>query len=338
VKENLNDELDCFKTQINLAEYAASLGYQLDRRGSSRNSAVMRRESDNDKIIIATDTDGHGIYFSVRDDQDNGSIIDFVQRRQCLNLGQARKELRPWCGDSSSYRPMPIPERIRKPEPSSKDRQAAMGAFAQMQQQPKGGHPYLLDRGISAKTLTDPRFASMIRQDSRGNAVFPHYDSSGLSGYELKNWDFTGFSRGGEKRIWHSANIGRSERVVVVESAIDALSHADLTDGQETAYISIGGQPSPEQWHVLKAALVATQEKGAALVIATDADAAGDKLAEQIEALVSSAERQRPTAGKDWNDQLQVEASKTSLQAEYKRIRRQRMDYEPDEPSGSSLG
>lgn len=304
MRENRNDELDRFKTQINLAEYAAAQGYQLDRRESSRNSAVMRRESDNDKIIVATDNDGHGIYFSVRDDQDNGSIIDFVQRRQGLNLGQVRRELRPWCGDSSSYRPMPIPEHIRKPEPSNANRQAAMGAFAQMQPQPQGGHPYLLSRGISADTLTDPRFAGTIRSDQRGNAVFPHYDGTGLSGYELKNEGFTGFSRGGEKRVWFSANLGRAERVVVVESAIDALSHADLTGDQEAAYISIGGQPSPEQWQVLKTTLAAKQEQGAALVIATDADPAGDKLAGEIEALTPGAERQRPTVGKDWNDQL----------------------------------
>lgn len=303
--ENRNDELDQFKTRINLAEYAAAQGYQLDRRESSRNSAVMRRESDDDKIIVATDTDGHGIYFSVRDDQDNGSIVDFVQRRKGLNLGQVRRELRPWCGASSSYRPMPIPERIRKPEPSSKDRQAAMGAFAQMQPQPEGGHPYLLSRGISADTLTDPRFAGMIRQDQRGNAIFPHYDSQGLSGYELKNEGFTGFSRGGEKRVWYSANLGTAERVVVVESAIDALSHAELTGDRQAAYISIGGQPSPEQWQVLGAALANKRQQGAALVIGTDADAAGDKLAEQIEALAPGAERQRPASGKDWNEQLE---------------------------------
>jgi len=313
--ENRNDELDQFKTRINLAEYAASQGYQLDRRESSRNSAVMRRESDNDKIIIATDTDGHGVYFSVRDEQDNGSIVDFVQRRKGWNLGQTRKELRPWLG----VEPMPVPERIKKPEPSSKDRQAAMGAFAQMQPQPAGGHPYLLSRGINSETLADPRFAGMIRQDSRGNAVFPHYDSAGLSGYELKNEDFTGFSRGGEKRIWHSANIGNAERVVVVESAIDALSHAQETGDHEAAYISIGGQPSPDQWAVLETALLNKQAQGAALVAGTDADVAGDVLAERIAELVPGIERQRPTAG-DWNEQLQ------------------RDDYEPDAPSGPSLG
>ena len=326
MRENRNDELDRFKTQINLAEYAASQGYQLDRRESSRNSAVMRRESDDDKIIIATDTDGHGIYFSVRDDQDNGSIIDFVQRRQGLNLGQVRRELRPWVGDSSSYRPMPISERIRKPEPSTADRRAVIGAFAQMQPQPQGGHPYLLGRGVSTNTLEDPRFAGMIRQDSRGNAIFPHYDSQGLSGYELKNEGFTGFSRGGEKRVWHSTNVGAAERVVVVESAIDALSHAELTGDWEAAYISIGGQPSPEQWEVLGAALENKQRQGAVVVIATDADLAGDKLAEQIQALAPGAERQRPEA-KDWNDELKAASERTG---------RQREGYEPDVPSGPS--
>lgn len=328
---NRSDELDRFKTQINLAEAAASQGYQLDRRESSRNSAVMRRESDDDKIIVATDTDGHGVYFSVRDDQDNGSIVDFVQRRKSLNLGQTRKELRPWLGAE----PLPVPERIKKPEPSSKDRRAVIGSFAQMQPQPQSGHPYLLSRGISAATLTDPRFAGMIRQDQRGNAIFPHYDSQGLSGYELKNEGFTGFSRGGEKRVWYSANLGTAERVVVVESAIDALSHADLAGDKQAAYISIGGQPSPEQWQVLGAALANKQEQGAGLVIGTDADAAGDTLAAQVAELAPGAERQRPTA-KDWSDQLQTEASKTSLQREFERVQRERDDYEPDR--GPSLG
>lgn len=308
--ENRNDELDQFKSRINLAEYAAAQGYEFDRRESSRNSAVMRRESD--KIIVATEIDGHGVYFSVRDNQDNGSIVDFVQRRKGLNLGQIRKELRPWLGTE----PLPVLERIRKPEPSSTDRRAVIGSFAQMQAQPESGHPYLLSRGISAATLTDPRFAPMICQDHRGNAIFPHYDGGGLSGYELKNVGFTGFSRGGEKRVWHSANVGTAERVVVVESAIDALSYADLTGDRDAAYISIGGQPSQEQWQVLAAALVNKQNQGAALVIGTDADVAGDKLAAQVAELVPGAERQRPTMGKDWNDQLRAPEGEQSLRPE----------------------
>ena len=36
------DELEVFKTRINLSEYAAAQGYVLDRKASSRNSAIMR--------------------------------------------------------------------------------------------------------------------------------------------------------------------------------------------------------------------------------------------------------------------------------------------------------
>ena len=94
------DELTRFKTDINLVEYVASKGYQVIKGESSKASTVMV-DGQGDKLIIATAEDGHGIYFSVRDDADNGSIIDFVQRLQGLNLGQVRKELRPWIGVSS---------------------------------------------------------------------------------------------------------------------------------------------------------------------------------------------------------------------------------------------
>ena len=73
-------ELERFKTTINLSEFAAARGYALDRRASSVNSAVMRHP-DGDKIVIARNEGRTWIYFSVRDDRDNGTIIDFVQNR-----------------------------------------------------------------------------------------------------------------------------------------------------------------------------------------------------------------------------------------------------------------
>src|SRR4051812_19893523 len=94
---NDDQELEAFKTTIDLRVYAASLGYALDRRESWRGSCVMRSKS-GDKIIVKMDHDRHYVYFSIRDDADNGSIIDFAMRRKSLNLGQVRKELRPWIG------------------------------------------------------------------------------------------------------------------------------------------------------------------------------------------------------------------------------------------------
>lgn len=307
LKQKQRDEIESFKTQINLAEYAQSLGYEVDQKESSRASTVMRRGDD--KIIVATDADGHGIYFSVHDDRDNGTIIDFAQRRQGKNLGQVRKELRPWIGSaSSSYRPQrrTQAERPKKPAPSNHDRQKIFASWLQMQ--PAGKHQYLMrERKLSATILADARFASQIRIDDRRNTVFPHFDHDGLTGYELKNKGFTGFARGGEKAVWHSSNLDHAPRVVVVESAIDAMSHAQLKRDREAAYISTGGAMSDKQRQLLREHLAAAKDRGAEIILATDNDEGGNKLATEISHLIPDAPMTRvlPTDGKDWNDMLQ---------------------------------
>lgn len=67
-------ELEAFRTGIDLRAYAATLGYSLDRRESRRGSSVMRH-GNGDKVIVKRDTDQHYVYFSVRDETDNGSIL-----------------------------------------------------------------------------------------------------------------------------------------------------------------------------------------------------------------------------------------------------------------------
>ncbi|NJN46009.1 MAG: hypothetical protein HC808_05475 [Candidatus Competibacteraceae bacterium] len=89
-----NTELEAFKRQINLSEFAASMGYTLNRRASCRNSAEMHGP-DGDKVVIMRDTDSHWIYFSRQDERDNGSIIDFFQKRSPCSLGQVRMALAP---------------------------------------------------------------------------------------------------------------------------------------------------------------------------------------------------------------------------------------------------
>lgn len=322
MKQNFDDELERFKSEINLVEYAQAQGYEIDKRESSRASTVMHQGDD--KIIVATDQDGHGIYFAVRDDADNGSVIDFVQKRQVLNLGQVRRELRGWCPGSSSYRPLSMPEaeRPRKPEASNADRQRVLAVWMQMEALPNGGNPYLVEqRKLTAETLADPRFANHIRADTRGNAVFSHYDRAGLTGYELKNDGFTGFSKGGEKALWHSTNLAHADRVVIVESAIDALSHAQLFKGKDDAYISIGGAMSDKQKELLVGTLKKAHERGAQIVIATDADEPGRKLALDIANLApkgASLDRQEPAQGvKDWNDQVKAETGRAAYRFRY---------------------
>jgi hypothetical protein len=296
-------ELESFKNSIDLRAYAAGNGYALDARESWRGSAVMRHSA-GDKIIIKRDADGHYVYFSVRDDSDHGTIIDFVRHRLGLSLGAVRKELRPWISMPPSTLP-PFP-----PLPKvAKDRLRVYREFARMLDAPQ--HPYLEnDRGIPAEVLTSERFLGRVKIDSRGNAVFPHFDADGLTGYELKNRNFTGFASGGAKALWISNTRKDDDCMVFCESAIDALSHAVLFPDDHTCYASIGGNPNPVQPELIRAA-AARMRAGSEITAAMDADADGRKLAEVVKGAVELSGRgdllfrlHEPAGFKDWNEQL----------------------------------
>lgn len=295
-------ELKSFKTSIDLRAYAAGRGYVIDLKASWSGSAVMRH-ANNDKLIIKRDIDGHYVFFSVRDETDHGSIIDFVQKRLRLNLGETRKELRPWLGKSAMVLPYsPL-------VPTAKNRTLVEMQYAETSD--VLGHAYLeKERAIPAALLRSERFDGRIRVDGRGNAVFPHFDLDGLCGFEIRNRNFTGFASGGLKGLWASQERSDDTELIFCESAIDALSYAALFHGERTRYASIGGQPNPLQPELMKAAASA-MPRDAKIIAAMDADATGDKLAENVRQSVELTGRDDllyvlhpPDGFKDWNDQL----------------------------------
>ena len=299
------EELDSFKTQINLVEYAQSQGYEYISKASSRNSAVLAHPQ-GDKIVVATDTDGHGIYFSVRDNADNGTIIDFIQNRQQVGLKQVRQELRNWHELPRTQPDKYIPR--DKPQPVSRDRLKiikAASSFKVVQ-----SHPYLEKRGIDKSTLSSDRFIGTVVIDSRGNVIFSHYDRDGLTGFTAKNENYTGFSKGGTKALWRSNKSESDRRLVIVESAIDAMSYHQLKcqDNPHTRYISTGGTISSSQLESIETAMAEMTKIGGELVIATDNDVAGNKLAQTLSKKApsqSNITRDVPSKGKDWNELLQ---------------------------------
>src|SRR5947207_1758165 len=214
---NQDSELDAFKREIDLREFAVSLGYEIDRHESWRGSTVLRRGAD--KIVVKRNGNGHYVFFSVRDDDDHGTLIDFLQRRQNLSLGAVRQILRPWIGRPAASPQFPVLES------TSPNRMLVECAYRRMANAQR--FPYLEhERGVSAAVLLSPRFAGRMRIDSRGNTVFPHFDAAGLCGYEIKNCGFTGFAAGGQKGLWFSHTQPDDRRLVLAESAIDALSYA----------------------------------------------------------------------------------------------------------------
>jgi hypothetical protein len=298
----MDEELTKFKTEIDIRLYAASQGYQVSRKESWAGSAVMRHPN-GDKIVVKRDSDSHWVYFSVKADS-SGSIIDLVKHLHGYSIGAARKELRTFMGLPSPALP-PYPPLVQV----VKDRIRVERAYARMETALR--HPYLEnERGIPSEILANRRFAGRVRIDGRGNAVFPHFDADGLSGFEIKNQGFTGFSTGGTKGIWTSHIEPSDNRIAFCESAIDALSLAVLAPDTRTRYASISGRPSPAQMKLIRAA-AAVMPAGSTVVAAMDADGSGRALAEMVREAVKLAgradlcfEAKFPQGFKDWNDQL----------------------------------
>jgi hypothetical protein len=255
---------------------------------------------------VATDTDGHGVYFSVRDDADNGTIIDFVQNRQNVELSEVRTELKNWLNQPRTQPDKFIPR--DKPQPISRDHLKIIKAVSGFKVAVE--HDYLEKRGISPSILKSDRFIGTVAVDSRGNAIFPHYDQDGLTGFSVKNDNYTGFSKGGTKALWQSKPSESDRRLVIVESAIDAMSYHQLfTDkNPHTRYISTGGTISKYQLDLIKTAMADMTKIGGEIVIATDNNEAGSKLFKTLSFEApsqSKISRDVPDLGKDWNELLQ---------------------------------
>lgn len=309
----MDDELDRFK-RIDLPRYAADSGYLVvgreqtrggGWRGSTRSSLLMRHPTTDDKIVLRLDGDGHWTYFSVRDENDNGTIIDFLQRRGALTLGAVRRELRVWSGQDH---PAGALDQVRfSVSPARRDRAAVRVAFERAQI--ASNSLYLNSRGIRPETLGSERFRGTWRVDDGGNLLFPHRDGPGIDGvcgFEKKSRGFTGFAAGGTKTIWVSNARGGDTKLVLAEAVIDVFSYHQLHRDDHASYASTGGSFGGPQAHFIARA-IANMGPATTVVIATDNDDAGEKLAVKIGDLAGSATvvRHRSPVGKDWNDCLQ---------------------------------
>ncbi len=296
------DELDLFKKNIDLREFAASEGYFLDKKKSSQTSSVMRNV-DGDKLVMAKDNKSSNfIYFSVRDPLDNGTIIDFLTNRNAGNLGQIRKILRGWLGLPAPKTNLPTFEPLK---PASKDIREAVIYYEKANY--FSDSPFLEWRGLKRILINSPRFKNCFKMDSRGNVLFPHYNRDGLCGFEKKNYKFTGYAGGGVKGLWSSICFKDDSSLVISESAIDGLSYQALHNISSARFVSIGGSMNPDQLELL--ALAMNKMVGGEVLLAFDNDLDGEKMADQVKVIAPAGVNvSRPLPkSKDWNQELKNE-------------------------------
>lgn len=302
-------DFSSYKSDINLSHYAASLGYELDPRKTTKSSLVMKHPN-GDKVIISKRGSNY-VYFSVSDDKDNGTIVDFIRKRTSKTFPEIGLELQKWVkggGNISQNIPPAADIQVQEYNP-----ERIKALFARMI--PLKWDKYLENtRKIPQITLKNPLFIRRIYRDTYGNIVFPHFDNTGVCGLELKNADKGVFVRGSAKGLWTSTINPNAETLVITESPIDGLSYFTLfSDIQKkpVVFASVSGGLRPHQVQLI-IDLIKRLPHLQKIILAVDHDQGGEKIEKTIREGVKNADvffgdmltHVPEKMGDDWNEVL----------------------------------
>ncbi|WNJ21571.1 toprim domain-containing protein [Pontibacter sp. G13] len=249
----MEDLYQWIKQHIDLAQYAQQVyGYQLDKSRSSKNSKVLIHPSESHRIVVSRrEQNGHFCYFNPMDEQDKGTIVDFLVYREG-SWDKVVDKLSNLSDTSQAVQYPVFPEEELDPD--------------EEQVESLSHRDFLHDRGLSDRTLDHPWFAGRILTHKRliddktmVNTAFPLFGLKQPMGYELKNHGFHGYSTGSKKSraCWMSMTPPADSiyDLFLFESAIDALSYHQLHPPMEDhfrQYMSFGGQISDGQITLLQ--------------------------------------------------------------------------------------
>ncbi|QNP54508.1 toprim domain-containing protein (plasmid) [Hymenobacter qilianensis] len=290
------NELDQFKRDIDLVDYAQRHGYQVQKEGRRGDWHQLEKEGE---VLIISRKGDHQVYLNTGDDRDKGSVIDFAKTRggdgHGLNLGQVRLELREYLNDGAAlarqYAPAPTVARLNALPVSDpnherqveEDRKTRLIAEVLGVKKELTDRSYLHGRGIEDKTLDNPAFQGRIftaQQNGHKNTAFPLYNEQGLASVEQKNENYKNLLPLPKNGVWVShpteGKDTKVERIVVSESAIDSLSHYQLKheqDQKNTMYIATSGTPTEAQVALIQRVIDKQEPKE--IVLANDRDAGG---------------------------------------------------------------
>ena len=296
----MDSELDGF-LRLNFITLAGELGFVRDDRESSGRSHVLR--SGSNKLAVKERSDGSWCYFNVHDHADRGCIVNLVQQCLGLSLGHARKWIRETAGITNTSFPIPVLKSSTANTPTTTEdhHKKALAVWDAATWEPEP--TYLLHRGLDAATLHDPRFNDCWRVNKHGTVLFPHFDRSGICGYEYRSADFKGFGRDVHKGLWFSRNAKSADEIVVCESQIDCLSHFQLHGGSQ-GYVSHNGALGALQVALMASVFVKAHERHATVIIATDNDQAGEDFHELFQSIAPMELERLISISKDWNEDV----------------------------------
>jgi len=290
-----SDELVELRTRVDCRAVLEAASWELDARESTRHAAKYRHGAG--RIVIVTH-EGRGWFDPLNDRR--GDVLALAQHIWGGSLGHARKALRPLAGITPKLLPM-----RRDGDVATLDGDRLWNEASRLRPGSQGWTYLTETRRLPVESITRALQVEALREGIYGTVWAMHQAAAGVvTGWEMRGPKYKGFSKGGTKTLFWLGHPSVAERLVVTESAIDALSLASLErwpDG--TLYASTGGGYGPETGNALRGLLPGHGE----LVAATDQGTGGELLAGRLHELATECRagfaRLRPEA-KDWNAQL----------------------------------
>jgi len=245
LKKHQTSELQIFRTEINLSEFAAYHGYQIKIHESYQNIAVMESKK-GDRINVTKNENGYWNWHTYETGK-SGSIIDFHKNITDESLGEALKNLKIW---NENKPHVPEGKYIKNLTASSKENIWIQNYFFKCKE--CESHPDFESIGIKTSTLQDDNFKGKIFKDVKNFIIFPQIDLQGFSGFEACKDDLRQRSKGGREGVWFSNLSAKDKRLVICESPKDALSYHQLKGDSNTRYLAFYGKLNDKSLDLIK--------------------------------------------------------------------------------------
>ena len=281
---------------VNLPDFLRSQGFSLKQVGREY---ILQ---EHDSLHIKDNKAGEvGKWFRFSENR-GGNNIQFVQKFMGLDFLSAVELL-------SNEKAIPFHSHIASKVESPKNREIMVHDSKEISRITDYLHNI---RGLSydaiAGLIADGRLS---QEEKTGNAVFKIFDESGLLvGAEkvgTSNVRFKSFDKGAADGYGFEIVSGKPANTYFFESAIDAISFADLYPEQrDYRLVSMAGVKPSVVTETMKRYAISPEN----IYLCTDNDKAGNEIAEKLIARYPAMKRVTPNGAKDWNDILQGRINK----------------------------
>ena len=253
---------DDYKNKVSIIQVAVDLGYKLDKQ-KGKVSPVFKLFDTNqnkiDEIVIKEPTDFSRQHYFDRN-QKGGDLISFIKNH--IDQFPQFQHSNPYVKINmilSHYANTPYsPVYTNSLDLIRKGKDFDLSGYSVGQAKLTDLTYLTNERNISPETVQKfLPFIKMVRENDKQytNIAFPYQvpGADQITNFELRNYDFKGMPEGGDKQksSWIAAFSAKPTNVYFAESAIDAMSFADLNKNKinldSSAFISTGGNMSNQQ-------------------------------------------------------------------------------------------